>query len=65
MGVSIRSGCDQLVVEVAANERHERAAGRVNSAYRQASGDLGDLWVIAGQNFPVGTDLTEPVKRKT
>jgi hypothetical protein len=30
-----------------------------------ASGDLGDLWVIAGQNFPVGTDLTEPVKRKT
>ena len=51
MGVSVRSGCDQLVVEVAANERHERAAGRVNSANRQPSGNLGDLWVIARQNF--------------
>jgi hypothetical protein len=36
MGVSIHSGCDQqLIVEVAANERHECAAGRMNPADRQ------------------------------
>ena len=50
MGVSIRGGRDQLVVEVAANERHERAAGRMNPANRQPSGNLGNLWVIAAQN---------------
>ena len=51
MGVSIRRGCNQLVVEVAPNERHERPASRMNAAYGQPSGNFGDLWVIAGQNF--------------
>ena len=51
MGVSVRGGGDQLVVEVAANERHERSAGRMNPANRQPSGNLGDLWVIAGQHL--------------
>jgi hypothetical protein len=50
MAVSVRGGCDQLVIEIAANERHEGAAGRVNPANRQPSDDFGDLWVIAGQN---------------
>ena len=50
MCVSIRGGSDQLVIEVAANERHERATGRMNPANRQPSGNLGDLWVIATQN---------------
>jgi hypothetical protein len=43
LDLPVRSGCEQLVVEVAANERHERAAGRVNPAYRQPSDNLGDL----------------------
>jgi hypothetical protein len=51
MAVSVRGGRDQLVIEVAANERHEGTAGRVNPANRQPSHDFGDLWVIAGQNF--------------
>ena len=50
MCVSIRGGSDQLVIEVAANERHERAAGRMNRANRQPSGNFGDPWVIATQN---------------
>jgi hypothetical protein len=50
MAVSVRSGGDQLVVEVVANERHEHAAGRMNPANRQPSGNLGDLWVVAGQH---------------
>jgi hypothetical protein len=51
MGVSIRSGCDQLVVEVAANEWHERAASGMDPANRQLSGQVGDLRVLAGQNL--------------
>ena len=50
MAVPVRSGGDQLVVEVVANERHERAAGRMNPANRQPRGNLGDLGVIAGQH---------------
>jgi hypothetical protein len=34
----------------AAVERHEGTAGRVNPANRQLSGEVGNLWVIAGQN---------------
>jgi hypothetical protein len=47
MSVSVRSGRDQLVLEVTSNERYERAAGRVNPANRQPSGKFGNLWVIA------------------
>jgi len=50
MAVSIRSGGDQLVVEVVANERHEHAAGRMNAANRQPRGNLDDLRVIACQH---------------
>jgi hypothetical protein len=50
MAVPVRSGGDQLVVEVVANERHERAARRMNPANRQPSGNLRDLWVVAGQH---------------
>ena len=42
MAVPVRSGGDQLVVEVVANERHEHAAGRMNAANRQPRGNLGD-----------------------
>src|SRR4029077_17592246 len=51
MGVSIRSGCDQLVIEVAANERHEGAASGMDPANRQLSGQVGNLRVIARKNF--------------
>jgi hypothetical protein len=51
MSVPVSSGCERLIVEVAANERHEGAAGRMNSANRQPSGNLCDLWVIARQNL--------------
>ena len=39
------------VVEVAADERHERSASRMNPANWQPSGNLRDLWVIARENF--------------
>jgi hypothetical protein len=51
MGVSIRSGNDQLLVEVAANERHERSASRMYATHRQPRGNLGDLGVVAGHNL--------------
>ena len=51
MGVSIRSGCYQFVVEVAANERHEGAASGMDPANRQLSGQVGNLRVLAGQNL--------------
>ena len=50
MCVSIRGGSDQLVIQVATNERHERATGRMNPANRQPSRNFGDPWVIATQN---------------
>ena len=49
MGVSICSGCYQFVIEVAANERHERSASGMHAANRQPSGNLGDL-VLASQS---------------
>jgi hypothetical protein len=50
MAVPVRSGGEQLVVEVVANKRHERAASRMNPANRQPSGNLGDLRVVARQH---------------
>ena len=50
MEISVRGGCDQPVVQVAANERHECSASRMNPADRQPSGNLGNPWVIARQN---------------
>jgi hypothetical protein len=51
MSVPVRSGCDQLVVEVAANERDERAASGMDPANRQLSGKVGNLGVVARQNL--------------
>jgi hypothetical protein len=51
MEISVRSGSDEPVVEVAANERHEGPAGRMNPADRQPSDNLGNLRVIARQNI--------------
>ena len=50
VSVSIRSGSEKLVVEVAANERHERSPGRMNSANRQPSGNFSDLGITARQH---------------
>jgi len=50
LGVSVRCRREQLVVEVAANERHEGSAGGMNPANRQPSSKLGDLWIVARKN---------------
>ena len=70
MSVPVSSGCEQLVVEVAANERHKCPACGMDPADRQLSGQVGNLWVIARQNFQlqlgrsldseVGVLLSEP-----
>jgi hypothetical protein len=51
MSVPVSSGCEQLIVEVAANERHEGAASGMDSANRQPSSKVGNFRVLAGQNL--------------
>ena len=50
MQIAVRGG-DQLVVEVAANERHERSASRMHSTNRQSCRNLGNVRVVAGQHL--------------
>ena len=51
MEIAVRGGGNKPVVEVAANERHERSARGMNPADRQPSGDLRNLRVIARQDI--------------
>jgi hypothetical protein len=50
MQIAVRGGSDQPVVEVAANERHERSASRMDPADRQLTGKVRNLRIIARQD---------------
>jgi hypothetical protein len=51
MSIPVASGCNKLVVEVAANERHERPASGMDPANRQLSDKVSNLRVVARQNL--------------
>ena len=51
MGGPVSGRCNKLIVEVAANKRHERPAGGMDPANRQPSGQVGNLRIVAHQNL--------------
>jgi hypothetical protein len=51
VGGPVSGRCNKLIVEVAANERHERPASGMDAANRQPSGKVSNLRVIARQNL--------------
>ena len=50
MSVPVRSGGNQLVVQVAANERHERSPSRMDPADRQPISELCHVRVAAREH---------------